>query len=165
MECWRRDSGRMPCGSWQECALWLNIPVSHPVIGRLLATRGNELTVDHLTGRMRLFENSIPLLVLLWESFYTHMHSILTPPPHTHTPFVRLCQIDSPQQLLSFCILSTGVLSSDWLLLICGWINGERRSHLQMSFRPPRPFYLWWYGEVRGRLFILSKERHPLFLT
>lgn len=78
LECWKHDWSRMPRGTWSECTLWLNIRVSRPAIGGLLATQGDERSIAHLDGRMRLFENSIPVGGLFMGEFL-HTHTILNP--------------------------------------------------------------------------------------
>lgn len=133
----KHDSRRMPCWTWQECALWLNIPVSRPAIGGVLATQGVELNIAHFTGRMCLFENSIPLWVLLWESFYIHTHTILNP--------VCLFLPDSlpsrTQQLFSLHNPITAV-SDSWLVTSYLKLNKRRGVFSPPVLRPPRLLYL-----------------------
>lgn len=90
LECWKHDSRRMPRRTWQECVLWLNIPVSHPAMRGVLATQGDKLNIAHLTRRMCLFENGIPLWVLfMGEVLHTHAYR---PEPCMSVPlgFTRL---------------------------------------------------------------------------
>lgn len=126
LECWRHDSGRMPCGTWQECALWLNIPVSHPAVRKLLATRDSGLTVDLLTRWTCLFENSIPPPGLLWEALYTLTHictQLPSAPPHAdHWPNRPTCF----PAAASFSLNQVHRLPLFWLVALYLWINGER---------------------------------------
>lgn len=130
LECWKHDSGRMPRGTWQECVLWLNIPVSHPAIRGVLATQGDVLNIAHLTRRMYLFESSIPLWVLLWESFYIHTHTILSPA----CPSLPDSLPSGTQQLFSLHIPIT-TIPECWLVTPYLWLNKRRE-----VFSPPTVF-------------------------
>lgn len=110
-------------------------------------------TSAHLTGRMCLFENSIPIGVLFMGEFL-----------HTHTtpnPACPSLNRFAPREHNSFfpsIFPSALFLGADWSLLICDWVNGERCSLLQLSVRPPRLWYLWCYVEVRGSLFFFQSS-------
>lgn len=146
----------MPRWTWQECVLWLNIPVSHPVIRGVLATQGDELNIAHLTRRMCLFENSIPLWVLLWESFYIHTHTIQSP--------VCLSLPDSRTQQLFSLHNPITTVSEGWLVTLYQWLNKRREVFSPpTALRPPRLLYLYSYVEALGSLLILWRSNSPPF--
>lgn len=134
-ECWRQNSARMPCGTWQECALWLNIPVSHPAVRKLLATRDNRLVVDLLTRWTCLFKNSISPLGLLWESRYTRTH--MQPPS-------------------SFLFSNPGPQASS--LPIGRFLSLNKRREVPSSpptvSRPPGQFHLSRWKQLQGVCFL-----------
>lgn len=162
-ECWRHDSGRMPCGTWQECGLWLNIPVSLPTIGKLLAARASGLTVDLLTRWTRLFESSIPP-----SGFYGRLSTHARPPPALPPglTLVRALASQQQQQLLSLWIQSTGFLCSDWSLLISWWINGERHPLPPPNCLPDHRGGFISGGAQKSEVFVFfPKQWHRLSLV
>lgn len=82
--------------------------------------QGDEYNTGHLTRRMWLFENSIPLWVLLWQSFYIHTHTIL----NSVWLFLSDSLLSRIQQLPPPVIPITTIPEVHWSLLIYEWING-----------------------------------------
>lgn len=82
--------------------------------------QGDEYNTGHLTRRMWLFENSIPLWVLLWQSFYIHTHTIL----NSVWLFLSDSLLSRIQQLPPLVIPITTIPEVHWSLLIYEWING-----------------------------------------